>query len=127
MNNGGESYEEWIERQCAEKEVAEKIAFEKVFGVPKGDSRYNTPKKEPVVPEKVITSVIDNTEIYRRARAMINTAQRRQIAYGIEKYPEPLNESTWSTIETIDHIIDESIDQLHYLVQLRIKLEKMGE
>ncbi len=45
------------------------------------------------------------------------------MAYGLEKYPEPLNADTWSIIETIDHIIDETIDKLHYLVMLRIKFE----
>ena len=49
------------------------------------------------------------------------------MAYGLDKYPEPLNADTWSTIETIDHIIDESIDKLHYLVMLRIKLERKLE
>lgn len=100
-------------------------AQERVQNLP--DERYNEPKSPPTIPEDVITKVINETEIYRRAKTAINTAQRTQVAYGIQKYPNPLNADTWSTVETIDHIISESIDKLHYLVMLRIKLEQQGE
>lgn len=88
------------------------------------DIRYKVPKEQPKVPESVIDKVIEETEIYREAKEHILKAQRGQVAYGIEKYPEPLNADTWTIIETIDHAIDESVDKLHYLVMLRIKLER---
>lgn len=102
-------------------------SYEDIEFIPAADERYNKPKMEPSANIEDIEKVIGSTEIYRRARALINSSQRRQIGYGMEKYPEPLNADTWSTIETIDHIIEESIDRLHYLVMLRIKLESQGE
>lgn len=90
----------------------------------KQDSRYNEPKGAPKTSEKMVDETIQSTEIYRRAKMQIMNAQRKQVAYGLDKYPEPLNADTWSTVETIDHIIDESIDKLHYLNMLRIKLEQ---
>lgn len=109
----------------------------------KEDTRYNVPKSEPSVEHDVIDTTIAETEIYRRARLailgdvqrnqtinhnkatdIILKAQQRQVGYGLEKYPEPLNPNTWSISETIGHIIDESIDKMHYLVMLRIKFEQ---
>jgi hypothetical protein len=101
------------------------------------DTRYNTPKQEPKATALQVNKTVVETEIYRRARLaimesrindsaqdVILLAQDRQVAYGIDKYPEPLNPNTWSVIETIDHAIDESIDRLHYFIMLRIKLEQ---
>ena len=92
-----------------------------------GDIRYNDPKKAPNASDKLVTDTIERTEIYRRVRDHILSVQHKQVAYGLDKYPEPLNADTWSHIETIDHIIDETIDQLHYLTMLRIKLENDAE
>lgn len=105
---------------------------------PIGDTRYNTPKESPKTADHLVEKTVIDTEIYRIARiailrhntigheskAIILGAQRKQVAYGLDKYPEPLNPNTWSIDETIDHIMDESIDKLHYLVMLRIKLEQ---
>lgn len=89
------------------------------------DPRYNVPKEEPKASKELVEKTIEETQIYHEAKNYIlKHAQPKQVAYGLDKYPEPLNANTWSTIETIDHIIDESVDKLHYLVMLRIKLEK---
>ena len=88
------------------------------------DIRYNVPKGKHTASEKQIDEAIESTEIYQRAKEHILNAQRGQIGYGIDKYPETLNANTWSMIESIDHIIDESVDKLHYLVMLRIQLER---
>lgn len=93
-----------------------------IISVEEGDSRYREPKKAPKVMGSLVEETIENTAIYKEAKELILNAQRKQVAYGIEKYPEPLNPNSWDTVETIDHIIDESIDQLHYLVMLRMKL-----
>jgi hypothetical protein len=106
--------------------------------VTNGDTRYNVPKAAPKVSPELVEKTIRETEIYRRARLAIMKrqdaspeakmdmlqAQRKQVAYGIDKYPEPLNADTWSSVETINHIMDESIDKLHYLIMLNIKLEQ---
>lgn len=89
-----------------------------------GDVRYRNPKQEPQATEEEVSKTIEETEIYRKAKEEILKAQRKQVAYGIDKYPEPLNADSWSTVETIEHIIDETIDKLHYLVMLKIKLER---
>src|SRR5690606_17706252 len=89
------------------------------------DTRYRIPKTEPKASDELVEETIRNTEIYRRAQLHILEAQRRQVAYGLDKYPEPLNANTWDILETIDHITDESIDKLHYLIMLRIKLEQL--
>jgi hypothetical protein len=107
-------------------------------GLNLSDPRYNVPKEAPKAEEKLVEKTIVNTEIYRMARlaviqadylsdesrAAILEAQRKQVAYGIDKYPEPLNPNTWTISETVEHIMDESIDRLHYLIMLRIKLEQ---
>lgn len=103
-----------------------------------GDERYNEPKSKPKADPEDVEETILSTEIYRRARfailhdemlsqetkKIILKVQDKQVAYGIDKYPEPLNPNTWTMSETVDHIMDESIDKLHYLVMLRIKLEQ---
>lgn len=102
-----------------------------------GDTRYIEPKVPPKVSVTLADQTIEKTEIYKRAKlAIVNAeigessrttlleAQRKQVSYGIEKYPEPLNPNTWNISETIEHIMDESIDRLHYLIMLSIKIEK---
>lgn len=91
---------------------------------PKADHRYKVPKEEPKASDEDVKATIERNEIYQRTQRAILSAQHKQVAYGLDKYPEPLNADTWSHIETIDHIIDESIDKLHYLMMLRIKLER---
>lgn len=109
------------------------------------DMRYNEPKGKPQVARDVIDQTIEETEIYKRAKELILNAptpvgytdeqwqeakaqtfdaQREQVGYGLDKYPEPLNADTWTIIETLDHSISEKIDDLHYSVMLRMKLEK---
>lgn len=92
-----------------------------------GDERYRNPKQEPKASSEDAEEVIDETEIYKRAKERILKAQQKQVAYGIDKYPEPLNADSWDIIETIDHIMDESVDRLHYMEMLKIKMERATE
>jgi len=89
------------------------------------DSRYNVPKEEPKSSQAEIDKAIMENEIYRKSKMTIMQAQRKQIGYGLDKYPETLNPNSWTVLETIDHIIEESVDRLHYLGMLRIQLEQM--
>ena len=86
------------------------------------DSRYNIPKEAPKVPDDVVERAIQDNDIYSEVRQLMLNAQRKQVAYGLEKYPETLNENSWGTVETIEHIIEETVDQLHYLVMLKNKM-----
>lgn len=100
-----------------------------------GDSRYNVPKEKPKASPSLIDKTIEETSIYKdvaerineleyeRAKKHIINMQRKQVGYGLDKYPEPLNADSWTAIETIDHIIEETIDKLHYLVMLQQKLK----
>lgn len=91
------------------------------------DFRYNTPKEAPKASEEDVHKAIQNNDIYRNVQHRLLGVQHKQVAYGLDKYPEPLNQDTWSQIETIDHILDETIDQAHYLMMLKIKLEEQLE
>lgn len=90
--------------------------------IPVGDTRYKTPKCEPKTTLEKAEEVIEQNVIYSQARDEILMAQKRQVAYGLDKYPEALNPDSWDAVENINHIIEESVDQLHYLVMLRQKL-----
>src|SRR5690606_14089473 len=93
---------------------AEETHVEIVPKHPAPDVRYNVPKAAPNASQADVDAVIEANPIYREVREGSLDAQRRQVAYGLDKYPEPLNASTWTTIETIDHIISETQDKLHY-------------
>lgn len=88
----------------------------------KVDTRYNEPKGEPKADEETIKNVIESNSIYKKAKETILKAQQKQVGYGLDKYPEPLNANSWDTVETIDHIMEESVDKLHYLAMLREKM-----
>lgn len=86
------------------------------------DKRYLIPKEEHGIPEELIDQAIEDNDIYREVRQHILNMQKRQVGYGMKKYPQTLNKDSWTVVETIDHIIEESVDKLHYLVMLRQKL-----
>lgn len=91
------------------------------------DTRYNKPKEKVKATVEEIDATIESNEIYRELRDMLLDAQRQQVGYGIDKYPEPLNADTWTLLETLDHSIAESVDKLHYDIMLRNKLRKIAE
>lgn len=88
-----------------------------------GDTRYKEPKEQPLSSFEEAEEVIHKNDIYSMAREKLENVQRKQVAYGLDKYPEPLNADTWSIEETIDHIMDETMDTMHYLAMLQIKLK----
>ena len=91
------------------------------------DNRIPTRPSISDITDNYTDAVVEANQIYFEVRRRMIDAQRKQVKYGIAKYPEPLNADTWSTIETIDHIIDETIDKLHYLTMLKIKLQREGQ
>lgn len=128
---------QWVQDQLTELEKLQELQREqeakeegrivepRPTEMPRPDTRYNTPKYQPdpaLIHEA--EELIRKNEIYRRVGSLLHSAQRKQVMYGMVKYPEALNQDTWNELETIDHIIDESIDKLHYLMMLRIKLEQ---
>lgn len=91
----------------------------------KGDVRYNVPKKDHGFSNQEIDIVIDSTSIYSEAKEELLNAQRRQVGYGMGKYPEALTAESWDIIETLNHDIEETADSLHYKIMLRQKLTKL--
>lgn len=89
------------------------------------DTRYNVPKGNHKASDEAINKAIKDNEIYKEAKEWILGAQMGQVGYGLDKYPETLQESSWTILETLDHIIQESVDKLHYEVMLRIKIARM--
>jgi hypothetical protein len=77
-------------------------------------------KEPPKVLAEAVEKAIQENDIYTEAL----NYYKKQIAYGIQKYPETLNEGTWSIIETIEHEIGELVDTLNYKVMLKRKLQK---
>ena len=90
-----------------------------------GDPRYNIPKKDHGFTDEEIDKVIDSNLIYSKAREELKNAQRRQVGYGMSKYPEPLTADSWTIIETLNHDIEETADSLHYKIMLREKLMEL--
>lgn len=114
-----------METKGAKLQMMDKYIHDTLEGLGLADTRYNTPKELPKVPNDIVDKAIEDNYIYSEVRQLMLDAQRKQVAYGLEKYPETLNENSWGHIETIEHIIEETIDQLHYLVMLKTKMKKV--
>lgn len=104
---------------------------------PEGDTRYNIPKTAPNVDAtKVMAEIFTNPIYFDVLKLMMNMTpeqkvmtdeQKSQVGYGLSKYPESLNEESWSTVETIEHAMSEVVDLLHYLSMLKIKMKILEE
>ena len=113
-----------MENKGAKLQMIDKHIHDTLEGLEMADKRYNTPKMVPKIPDDVVEQAIRDNDIYSEVRDLMLNAQRKQVAYGLEKYPETLNQDSWTSIETIEHIIEETVDQLHYLVMLKNKMTR---
>ena len=59
--------------------------------------------------------------------AEIHEVMQKQLAKGKAKYGLTLENGTVGIIESIDHAIEEVVDQLYYLVHLKAQLKAKGE
>lgn len=126
----GESGDEFIEQHLLRDKHRAQETFIKensITSSPEHDTRYREPKGKHNATEEQIDAAIAESEIYQQAKKEVLEAQRGQIGYGVDKYPNPLNADTWTIIESLNHVIDESVDKLHYLIMVRIKLQRMEE
>jgi hypothetical protein len=64
--------------------------------------------------------------LYRSARRLWQIIQLQQIEKGEAKYPEPLTPSSWTFKELVEHAVQENVDQMHYLMAIQIKCERMA-
>lgn len=87
-----------------------------------GDARYKEPKKDPIANNAAIDKAIQENPIYKELSDLLHGAQRKQVAYGLDKYIETLNVNSWKTVETLDHIIGEGVDWLHYHIMLKMQV-----
>lgn len=71
------------------------------------------------ITEEMIDKAISKSIVYQEAVK----ALREQVAYGLRKYPEPLQYKTWNFVESIDHALSENSDKQHYLTMMKINAE----
>lgn len=79
--------------------------------------KLKTPPTE--ITKEQIDEAIEQSSVYRHNLKWL----REQVAYGLRKYPEPLNHKTWDIKETIRHAHSEVADLQNYLSMLDIKLD----
>jgi chromosome segregation ATPase len=65
-----------------------------------------------------------NHPFYKNARNEWIKTQDEQILKGSEKYPEPFTPSSWSNEQLAEHAIQENVDQLHYIVGMKERMEQ---
>lgn len=122
------SVQELREKGYTDEEILNKLGKQQeYYNKLTGDIRYNEPKSEPETSYEDAEDAIQANQIYREAKERILRAQNHQVRYGLDKYPEALNPDSWDILETIDHAMDEMVDQMHYMQMLRIKLEERLE
>lgn len=92
------------------------MAFDSNF---KGYEFGEMKTKPDEITEEMIDEAISKSVIYQEAIK----ALREQVAYGLRKYPEPLNYKTWDFKESIKHALSENSDKQHYLTMMLINAE----
>jgi hypothetical protein len=64
-------------------------------------------------------------QLYKDANFAWQRTQVKQIIKGAEKYPEPLNPFSWTGTELVEHALQESVDQVHYLTGLLAQIKEL--
>jgi hypothetical protein len=68
-----------------------------------------------------------NHQFYIDARKIWTTHQQEQIKKGAEKYPEPFTPSSWTNEQLVEHALQENVDQLHYIVGMKERMEEQEQ
>jgi hypothetical protein len=66
-----------------------------------------------------------SNQLYKDANFAWQRTQVKQIIKGAEKYPEPLNPFSWTGTELVEHALQESVDQVHYLTGLLAQVKEL--
>jgi hypothetical protein len=94
----------------------------KLWGKTLKGMEFGKMKTEPdEITEEDIDKAIEDSLVYQEANKWL----RQQIAYGLRKYPEPLQHTTWNFKESIKHALLENSDKQHYLSMMYIKADYM--
>lgn len=64
-------------------------------------------------------------QLYKDANFMYNQVQLQQLVKAAEKYPNPLNEDDWTNEEMLEHGFQELVDQSHYFMMMKNRMEKL--
>jgi hypothetical protein len=68
-----------------------------------------------------------NHPFYIDARKIWTNHQWAQIEKGAVKYPEPFTPSSWTNEQLVEHAIQENVDQLHYIVGMKERMEEQEQ
>ena len=74
---------------------------------------------------KLFTNLINQYPFYQRVRNLWAETQNEQILKGLHKYPEAFNPRSWTPEQLLKHALQESVDQVTYLVGLMELIEDM--
>lgn len=66
-----------------------------------------------------------NNPLYSKTRDVWEKAQFNQILKGAKKYPETFNPRSWDNDELFNHAVEESIDQMHYIVGMKQRIDEL--
>lgn len=66
----------------------------------------------------------ENHWFYKTARAVWLSVQNKQIQKGAEKYPNPFDPGEWSNDELANHALEENVDQAHYIVGMKQRMNE---
>lgn len=64
-------------------------------------------------------------DLYKRARMWWLKTQVEQMEKGLEKYGRPLDPQEWTSEQLVEHIMQESVDLVHYVMALREKCNEL--
>jgi hypothetical protein len=68
-----------------------------------------------------------NHPFYINARKIWTNHQWAQIEKGAVKYPEPFTPSSWTNEQLVEHALQENVDQLHYIVGIKERMEEQAK
>lgn len=61
---------------------------------------------------------------YEQSKKFWEAVRIGQIHKGAEKYPEPFTPSSWTNEQLVIHAVMENVDQLHYIVGMKERMEE---
>lgn len=65
-----------------------------------------------------------SSPFYKKAKKFWEAVRIGQIHKGAEKYDEPFTPSSWTNEELVVHAIQENVDQLHYIIGMKERMEE---
>jgi hypothetical protein len=76
---------------------------------------------------KLFEDLVNSYPFYQKARELWMETQDTQILKGLQKYPEPFTPTHWTPKQLLTHLLQESVDQVHYAVGLMELIEELEQ